>query len=99
MAGSPRAPTSPAHIREDRDRIAAELTDHPRKRPKYLTSRDEDWRRGRALMVKLIESVIAGVPNALTELITLGRTLKKRAADELAYFGRPGRPTAHRGIN
>ena len=26
----------------------------------------------------------------LTELITLGRTLKKRAADVLAYFDRPG---------
>lgn len=26
----------------------------------------------------------------LTEVITLGRTLKKRAADELAYFDRPG---------
>ena len=29
-------------------------------------------------------------PSALTELITLGRTLKKRAADVLAYFDRPG---------
>ena len=26
------------------------------------------------------------VPKALTELITLGRTLKKRTADVLAYF-------------
>ena len=34
--------------------------------------------------------VSAGVPAALTELITLGRTLKKRAADVLAYFDRPG---------
>ena len=31
----------------------------------------------------------AGVPKALTEIITLGRTLKKRAADVLAYFDRP----------
>jgi transposase len=30
------------------------------------------------------------VPKALTEVITLGRTLKKRAADVLAYFDRPG---------
>ncbi len=30
------------------------------------------------------------VPAALTEIITLGRTLKKRAADVLAYFDRPG---------
>ena len=27
---------------------------------------------------------------ALTEVITLGRTLKKRADDVLAYFDRPG---------
>ena len=45
---------------------------------------------GRDLMVKLIESVSQGVPAALTEVITLGRTLKKRAADVLAYFDRPG---------
>jgi transposase len=32
----------------------------------------------------------AGVPTALQEVITLGRTLKKRAADILAYFDRPG---------
>ena len=31
-----------------------------------------------------------GVPKALTEAITLGRTLKKRAADVLAYLDRPG---------
>jgi hypothetical protein len=34
----------------------------------------------------------AGVPNALTELIPLGRTLKKCAADVLAYFDRRGLP-------
>ena len=34
-------------------------------------------------------------PAALSEIITLGRTLKKRAADVLAYFDRPGTsPTA-----
>ena len=37
----------------------------------------------------MIESVSNGVPTALAELITLGRTLKKRAADVLAYFDRP----------
>ena len=31
-----------------------------------------------------------GVPAALTEVITLGRTLQKRAADVLAYFDRLG---------
>jgi hypothetical protein len=52
--------------------------------------REEDRRHGRDLMVKLIESVGQGVPKALSEVITLGRRLKKRAADVLAYFDRPG---------
>jgi len=52
--------------------------------------REPDRPRGRALMEKLIESLSVGVPAVLTELITLGRTLKKRAVDVLAYFDRPG---------
>ena len=52
--------------------------------------RDPDRTRGRELMQGVIASVSAGVPAALTELITLGRTLSKRAADVLAYFDRPG---------
>jgi len=52
--------------------------------------REPDRPRGRALMERLIESVSVGVPAVLTELITLGRTLKKRAVDVLAYFDRPG---------
>ena len=52
--------------------------------------RHEDRRRGRELMVKLIESISSGVPKALVEVIKLGRTLKKRADDVLAYFDRPG---------
>jgi transposase len=52
--------------------------------------REEDRRRGRELMVKLIESVSHGVPKALTEITTLGRTLNQRATDVLAYFDRPG---------
>jgi transposase len=52
--------------------------------------RAEDRRRGRELMVNLIDSVSHGVPQALSEVITLGRTLKKRATDVLAYFDRPG---------
>jgi transposase len=52
--------------------------------------RHEDRRQGRELMVKLIDSISSGVPKALTEIVTLGRTLKKRAADVLAYFDRPG---------
>lgn len=45
---------------------------------------------GKKLMQALIESVSSGVPRALTEIARLGRTLKKRAADVLAYFDRPG---------
>jgi transposase len=52
--------------------------------------REPDRTRGRALMHAVIESVSAGVPAVLTELRRLGRTLKQRAADVLAYFDRPG---------
>jgi transposase len=52
--------------------------------------RNPDRRSGRELMSTLIESISHAVPAALTEVITLGRTLKKRAADVLAYFDRPG---------
>ena len=52
--------------------------------------REPDRTQGRELMQQLIESVSHAVPAALTEIITLGRTLKKRAADVLAYFDRPG---------
>jgi len=52
--------------------------------------REPDRTRGRELMAKLIDSLSHGVPAALSEVITLGRTLKKRAADVLAYFDRPG---------
>ena len=52
--------------------------------------RDPDRTRGREQMTKLIESLSKKVPATLTELITLGRTLKKRADDVLAYFDRPG---------
>jgi transposase len=52
--------------------------------------REPDRTRGRQLMTALIESISHGVPAALTELITLGRTLTKRAADVLAYFDRRG---------
>ena len=41
------------------------------------------------LMARLIDSISTGVPKALAEITKLGRTLKKRAADVLAYFDRP----------
>jgi transposase len=52
--------------------------------------REPDRKKGRGLMEQLIGSVSHGVPAALSEVITLGRTLKKRSADVLAYFDRPG---------
>ena len=52
--------------------------------------REPDRRRGRELMVRLIDSISHGVPTVLKEITTLGRTLTKRAADVLAYFDRPG---------
>jgi transposase len=52
--------------------------------------REPDRAKGHALMTALIESVSKGVPKALTELTTLGRTLKRRTEDVLAYFDRPG---------
>lgn len=52
--------------------------------------REPDRTKGRKLMSKLIDSVNSGVPGALVEVITLGQTLKKRAADVLAYFDRTG---------
>lgn len=58
--------------------------------------REPDRTRGPDMMSKLIDLLGHGVPPTLSEVITLGRTLKKRAADVLAYFDRPGtsnRPT------
>lgn len=52
--------------------------------------RDPDRAAARQAMSGLITALSNGVPAALTELITLGRTLKKRADDVLAYFDRPG---------
>jgi transposase len=67
----------------------------------WLTDREESWREsvevvamdgfaGFKTATVDIASVSYGVPDTLTEVITLGRTLKKRAADVLAYFDRPG---------
>ena len=61
--------------------------------------RHEDRRQGRELMTSLICSLSSGVPKALIELTTLGRTLKKRADDVLAYFDRPGTSNGPEAIN
>jgi transposase len=52
--------------------------------------REPDRRRARQRMEAVIESLSSGVPKALVELARLGRTLKRRAVDVLAYFDRPG---------
>ena len=51
--------------------------------------REHDRTQGRQIMQTLINTLRHGVPAALTELVTLGRTLNKRAADVLAYFDHP----------
>jgi hypothetical protein len=55
--------------------------------------REPDRKRGRELTQQLIGSVGHSVPTALREVVTLGRTLKRRAVDVLAYFDRPGTST------
>ena len=59
--------------------------------------RAPDARAGKALMEADINTLTSTrVPRGLTELITLGRTLKRRARDILAYFNHPhttGGPT------
>ena len=52
--------------------------------------RDTNRTAGLRTMSTLIDALSNAVPVELTELITLGRTLKRRAADVLAYFTRPG---------
>jgi transposase len=52
--------------------------------------RDPDRKTAKADLSQIIATISQGVPAALTELITLGRTLKRRADDVLAYFDRPG---------
>ena len=52
--------------------------------------REPDRARGKKVMQQLINALSHGVPAALVEIVTLGRTLNKRAADVLAYFDRPG---------
>lgn len=48
--------------------------------------REPDPVQGRALMQAVIAAITSSVPKALGEVTTLGRTLKKCAADVLAYF-------------
>jgi len=52
--------------------------------------RDPDRTSGKSKMQQLIDTLSAAVPAALVEVRTLGRILKQRAGDILAYFDRPG---------
>ena len=52
--------------------------------------REPNKTRGKQLMQTLINSVTSGVPSALVEIRRIGRTLKQRATDVLAFFDRPG---------
>lgn len=56
--------------------------------------RDPDPNRGHKQLQTLITNISGGVPPALTEVKTLGQTLKPRASDILAYFDRPGTSNA-----
>jgi len=52
--------------------------------------RNSNRAAGKAELRKIIATISKTVPDPLSELITLGRTLKRRAADVLAYFDRAG---------
>jgi transposase len=60
--------------------------------------REPDKKHGKAMMQAVIDSVASGVPDTLTEIRKLGRTLEQRATDILALF-RPARHVErpHRG--
>jgi transposase len=51
--------------------------------------REPEPAKARTLMSELIAAIAKHVPATLAEVATLGRTLKKRAADILAYFDNP----------
>ena len=52
--------------------------------------REPDRAKGKEMMQSLIAKLARAVPKKLIELAALGRTLKKRSTDILAYFDRPG---------
>ena len=45
---------------------------------------------GSYLMQTVIDAIRTGVPSALVELVALGTTLRRRAAEVLAFFDHPG---------
>lgn len=54
------------------------------------TYRELDKKTAKELIRVVIDAVADGVPALLVEIRRLGRTLKKRSIDVLAFFDRPG---------
>ena len=52
--------------------------------------RTNDGNEGKKLLQTVIDDLTTNLPTGLVELKRLGRTLKRRAADILAFFTRPG---------
>ena len=52
--------------------------------------REPDKKKAKAMMQGVIAAISSGVPAALVEVRKLGRTMKQRAGDILAFFDRPG---------
>ncbi|GGO66273.1 hypothetical protein GCM10010910_25360 [Microbacterium nanhaiense] len=52
--------------------------------------RHNDPARGKRIFEGVIRRLTSGVPTGLPELISLGRTIKRRSADILAFFDHPG---------
>ena len=52
--------------------------------------RDPDHGAAKNALATVIDAISTGVPTPLTELITLGQTLHRRAGDILTYVDRPG---------
>ena len=52
--------------------------------------RHKDPARGKKIFEGVMRRLMSGVPKDLPELISLGRTVKRRSADILAFFDHPG---------
>src|SRR6266540_7460923 len=70
------------------------LSGRPRRASRYLRPSRPDHVRPARYTRPRSHRAVARPPAALTEVITLGRTLAKRAADMLAYFEVPGTSNA-----
>ena len=71
------------------DHLAVEVTWDAYQRA-VAAYRHQDPARGKKIFEAVIAKLATGVPKDLPELITLGRTVKRRSADILAFFDHPG---------